>query len=353
VQTSTPAGRNPGEPAPSAVVAYLLLTHKDPDQVMALADRIHRLSPTSHVVVHHDRKADTLPWDGAPPHWAHLVERVEVEWGDWSIVEATLRMFRFAHEELNAAWFVVISGEHWPVVSLESWERDLAERSVDAILPAQLLPRRLHFGPSDRDENRFLARCVHRWFHIKRPRSDVLHKALAGFSKISLWTHPLVKLEYSLRSDAWFVGVPRRRGPVRNWDLYKGSEWIACNARAAAALLRVDPALTEFFRRSHIPDESYMQTVLRREAGLVVESSDVTWVPPEPEQSAAGWMLLKTEQLAQIRKTGVAFARKVDASRNPEVIVALDAYIDAEPSRPSPTGRPVREEPLDSPPRLP
>lgn len=351
MHSSTPVGRNPGEPAKSAVVAYLLLTHKDPHQVMALADRIHALSPTSHVVVHHDAKADTLPWDGVPPQWAHLVERVPVEWGDWSIVEATLRMFRFAHEELDAAWFVVISGEHWPVVNLESWERDVAEKGVDALLPAQELPRRLHFGPSDRDPNRFLARCVHRWFHIKRPRSDLLHKALAGFSKISLWTHPLVKLEFSLRSDAWFVGVPRRRGPVREWDLYKGSEWLACNARAAAALLHADPAVTEFFRRSHIPDESYVQTVLRREPGLVVEADDVTWVPPEPEQSAAGWMLLKTEQLAQIRKAGVAFARKVDPSRNPEVIVALDASIDAEPTRPSPTGRPVRAEPIDSPPR--
>ena len=101
MHSSTPVGRNPGEPAKSAVVAYLLLTHKDPHQVMALADRIHALSPTSHIVVHHDAKADTLPWDGVPPQWAHLVERVPVEWGDWSIVEATLRMFRFAHEELE------------------------------------------------------------------------------------------------------------------------------------------------------------------------------------------------------------------------------------------------------------
>jgi hypothetical protein len=59
VQTSTAVGTNWGGPAESAGVAYLILRHKDHRQVMALADRIHELSPTSQIVVHHDRKADT------------------------------------------------------------------------------------------------------------------------------------------------------------------------------------------------------------------------------------------------------------------------------------------------------
>ena len=333
------------------MVAYLILTHKDPDQVMALAGRIHDLSPTSRIVVHHDRKAETLPWDGVPPQWAHLVERVPVEWGDWSIVEATLRMFRFAHNELKATWCVVVSGEHWPVVNLESWERQLAVGGIDAYLPAQLLPRRLHFGPADRDGNRFLARCVHRWFRINRPQSDVLHKALAGLSKVSQWTHPLAKLEFSLRSNAWFVGLPRKRGPVQGWPLYKGSEWLACDARATTALLDTDTSVIDFFRRSHIPDESFVQTVLRRAPGLVIDSSDVTWVPPEPVQSEVGWMMLKITQLAQVRAAGVAFARKVDPSKNLEVIDAIDAQVDAEPPQPSKADRSIRAEPVDSPPR--
>ena len=333
------------------MVAYLILTHKDPTQVMALANRIHDLSPTSHVVVHHDRKADALPWGGTPPQWVHMVEPVQVEWGDWSIVEATLRMFRLAHEELDVSWCVVVSGEHWPVVNLGSWERNLAASGVDAYLPAVVLPHRLRFGPSDRDGNRFLARCVHRWFRIKRPKSELVHRGLAGLSKISLWIHPLAKLEFSLRSDAWFLGIPRRRGPVRGWDLYKGSEWLACNARAVGILLNTDPKVTEWFRRSHIPDESYVQTVLRRGSGLVVDRAEVTWVPPEPEVSEVGWMLLKTEQLTQVRKAGVAFARKVDPSRNPEVIEAIDKQVDAESLQRHAVVRPISTEPIDLPTR--
>lgn len=326
MQTSTTAGTDRDGSAQSAMVAYLILTHKDPDQVEALAWRIHQLSPTSHIVVHHDRKADTLPWGGTPPHWVHMVERIQVEWGDWSIVEATLRMFRLAHEELRASWCVVISGEHWPVIDLVPWERDVAASAVDAYLPAVLLPSRLRFGSSDRDGNRFLARCIHRWFRINRPRSDLVHRALAALSKISLWTHPVAKLEFSLRSNAWFLGIPRHRGPVRGWNFYKGSEWLACNAHAVEVLLRTDTVVREFFRRSHIPDESYVQTVLRH-SGLAIDTAEVTWVPPEPEVAEAGWMLLKTKQLAEVRTSGVAFARKVDPSRNADVIEAIDRLV--------------------------
>jgi hypothetical protein len=344
VQTSTSAGTDRIGPPDSAKVAYLILTHKDPDQVMALADRIHHLSPTSHVVVHHDRKADTLPWGDTPPQWVHLVDRVQVEWGDWSIVEATLRMFRLAHQQLKASWFVVVSGEHWPVVNLEAWEKAIAASDVDAYLPAVLLPPRLRFGPSDRDGNRFLARCIHRWFRINRPSSELVHKVLAGLSKISLWTHPVAKLEFSLRSNAWFLGIPRGRGPVRGWDLYKGSEWLACNARSVEVLLATDAEVKDWFRRSHIPDESYVQTILRRGSDLTVDTADVTWVPPEPEIAEAGWMLLKANQLTQVENSGVAFARKVDPLRNPEVIQAIDRRVDAASlprnaiDRPHPTG---------------
>jgi hypothetical protein len=330
VQTATSVGTERAGPTTSPTVAYLLLTHKDPDQVERLAARILSLSPTGHVVVHHDLKAGRLPWDGSPPARVHLIdERVTVEWGDWSIVAATLSMFRCAHEQLGADFSVVISGEHWPVMDLSEWEATLGAQGVDAYLPTQLLPPHLHFGARDLDGNRFLARCVHRWFRFGRPTSDVAHRMLTAVAKVSRWTHPILKLEYSLRGDSWFVGIPRRRGPMAGWDLYKGSEWIACSARATGTLLRTDPAITAWFRRSHIPDESYVQTVLQHPGDLVVRNADVTWVPAEPTVPTPKWMVLKMDELPAVHRAAVPFARKVDPARNPEVMARIDATVDA------------------------
>ena len=130
--------------------AYLLLSHKDPGQVEALAARILELSPHGHVVVHHDLASDDVPWDGRPPSRVHFVDRSRILWGDWSIVEATLRMVRYAVEELRADWFVVLSGEHWPVADLHEWENATSLSSIDAFVEADPVPERLRFGRARR-----------------------------------------------------------------------------------------------------------------------------------------------------------------------------------------------------------
>jgi hypothetical protein len=295
--------------------------------VEALAARIRQLSD-GPIVVHHDQNAAAMPWGGRPPSGVHLVERRRVDWGGWSIVDATLRMMRLATESLAADWVVVVSGEHWPVLDLRSWEQRLDRGSADALLPTVALPHRLHFGHGDHDGNRFLARAAHRWHKVPRPNSRLLHKALSGASKLSQSLHPLVKLEYSLRGDAWFIGVRRRRGPVSGWPLYKGSEWIACRAGAVAELLATPADVTSWFEGSHIPDECYVQSVLHQASELVTHDALVTWVPPEPQRPTPGWMMLQPEHLAEVVASGAPFARKVDLARRPEVVRLLDEEVD-------------------------
>ena len=294
----------------------------------ALASRVLELSPEGEVVVHHDLTSTDMPWEGRPPRRVHLIERERVQWGHWSIVDATLRMTRFALDGLHADWVVVLSGEHWPVVNLAQWEATLSDSGVDALVPSCRLPERMRFGPRDLDQNRFLARCAHQWVTLRRPRSPALHKALAGLSKCSLWAHPILKLEFSLRNDAWFFGLPRGRGPVKHWPLYKGSQWIAMNARAARVALTVDPDVAAWYERSHIPDESYIQTVLHRDESLVTEDQIVSFVPHEPEHPTKGWMLLKLHDLPAVWASGAAFARKVDPDLHPEVISTINDRVD-------------------------
>jgi hypothetical protein len=310
--------------------AYLILSHKNPPQVEALATRILELSPTARVVVHHDLNGGSAPWDGDPPARAHLVQRTTVEWGGWSIVESTLRMIRYAREDLQSQWMVIVSGEHWPVTQLAAWEAKVAASGADAVMPARKLPAHLRFGSRDADDNRDLARCRLRWFRVRRPRRTPMHKALSALSKLSNRAHPVFKLEFSLRNESWFVGVPRRKGPVARWDLFKGSEWFALNARSAEVLLHPDHRVASWFQRSHIPDESYFQSLLCRDGRLIIDRSVVTWVPPQPPVPTDGWMLLKEEDLPRVSASGAAFARKLDPGRNPEVIAAINARVDAD-----------------------
>ncbi len=309
--------------------AYLVLCHQNPGQVEGLTRRILELSPTAHIVIHYDLKGGPPPWDGRPPARVHFVERTTVEWGGWSIVEATLRMIRFAQEQLGSEWLVVISGEHWPVTDLAAWEADVADSRCDALLPAEELPARPRFGLRDADASRDLARCRLRWFTVRRPRWSPIHRALSALAKVSNLTHPVFKLEFSLRNEAWFFGVARRRGPLKGWDLYKGSEWFACNRRSAGVILQADQGVASWFRHSHIPDESYFQSLLHHDPQLTIARTVVTWVPPQPPRPTPGWMLLKANELPQVTASGAAFARKLHPNRNPEVSAAIDTLVDA------------------------
>lgn len=308
--------------------AYLILTHKEPRQVEALAARILELSPHGRVVVHHDLGSDDLPWEGRPPDRVDFVQRTRILWGDWSVVDATLRMVRFALEELHADWFVILSGEHWPVADLRTWETTSVASGTDAFVEASPLPKRLRLGRADEGGNMYLSRCIHRWVSVRQPRSALAHRAIGGIWKLSLYITPIATVEYSHRRETWFFGRPRAQGALRNWVFYKGSQWTAFNRRSAEIIVQTDPAVTEWFRRGHIPDETYFHTVLNRSTHLTVTNDAVTYVPVGPKTAVPRWMVLKVEDLPAVWRSGAAFARKVDLADRPEVIRVLNAEVD-------------------------
>lgn len=292
-----------------------------------LGARLLQLSPGADIVVHHDASAPDRPWEGQSNPRIHFVDRGNVRWGGWSMIDATERLLRYSVENLASEWFVLLSGDHRPATDLTAWEGAVARASVDAYLPAERLPGRLRFGRSHVEENRYLARARHRWTSIPRPKSSGLHRGIGGLMKLSQWVQPFVTLEFVHRRDGWAIGIRRNTRELHGLTFYRGSQWIALNRRAALAALNVEPQLREWFTRSWIPDETYFHTVLRS-AGLRVSEAPTTFVPEEPAQPTAGWMQLKLQDLPAVWESHTPFARKVDLSSHPEVAAAIDGVVD-------------------------
>jgi Core-2/I-Branching enzyme len=329
--------RRPGtsKPEGEARFAYLLMTHRDPAHIEDLVDRVLELSPHGHVVVHHDVGAlGPLPYGGRGPERVHFTERRRILWGDWSIVDRTLQMMRDAIRLADADWFVIISGEHRPVTDLGQWERATVASGADALVEADALAPRLRFGRgsgrAEEDAQMFLARCLHRWVSMDQPRNGVAHRGVGGLWKISRYVQPLAAIEYSHRRKTWFYGTPRPRGPLTGWTFYKGTQWIAFNRRAAETVLGTDAAVTEWFSHGHIPDETYLQTVLNHDPSLDVRNEVVTYVPPMelPAPGQTRWMVLGNEDLPTVWASGAAFARKVDPVERPDVLRAIDEEVE-------------------------
>lgn len=310
-------------------VAYLVLSHHRPEQVEALADRILALSPHGHVVVHHDITADTTPWNGAPPPRVHLLDRTRVLWGDWSMVETSLRLVRFASDELGADWCAFLSGEDRPVVDLARWERSLQASAIDGLVPATVVDRRPAFGRSPTAGDVNFTRYSYRWREVP-PVRGVTRDAVALARRFSRYAQPLFKIEYTDRRDRFFLGLPRRRRLPPGWTIYSGPQWVACGRRAMDALLHVDDTVVDWYRQTWIPDQSFFQTVVLNQPDLVVGDTPLTYVVPYKDKQQRGDMVLRMDDLAVIRRSGAAFARKFDPSIDADILRAVDAAIDAD-----------------------
>ncbi len=315
-------------------MAYLVLSHRRPERVEALADRIFELSPAGQVVVHHDATGGAPPWGGSPPARGHLVERTEVVWGDWSIVDVSLRLVRFALATLDAQWFVFLSGDDRPVVDLARWESTVRESGTDGVVASRPITERPRWfrRPSAPDIN--YVRYMYRWRPLPDASDRVGHAGLEGLRRLSRYLQPLFKIEYTDRRRRWFLGLPRRAGTLPGgWVLHGGPQWVAFGARAAAALVDAEPWVVEWFRHTWIPDQAFFQTVLGNHPELSMDNRPLTFLPrPKRPVDGGSWMVVRAGDLEDVWRSGCAFARKFDPDVDGGALDLVDARVDAERS---------------------
>ncbi|AOX16895.1 hypothetical protein AA0488_0716 [Kozakia baliensis NRIC 0488] len=101
-------------------VAYLVLCHSVDEQLDILLDTLTE-DPRSHVYVHLDEKTEVNgPIKGAEDKLLRntfIADRRRVNWGGYSVVDATLRLLRTALQNQRHTHFVLISAACFPISS--------------------------------------------------------------------------------------------------------------------------------------------------------------------------------------------------------------------------------------------
>lgn len=311
------------------LVAYLVTSHGSPERVQSLTERLLDLSPRGHVVVHHDASSPEVPWDGRPPDRVHLVEPVPVQWGDWSVVEATLRLVRCAREALDARWIVTLSGHDRPLVDLARWEHEVETSGVDGIVSARPITTRPAFGRRPTADDLNFVRYAYRWRSLSAPSSSAGRRALETLRRVSRFAQPVFKIEYAPRRDQWFLGLPRRWGLPAGWTLYSGSQWLALGARAADCVLDPPAGVVSWFEETWIPDQAFIHTVVYNHPELSLRNEHLTYVAPQALAKArSDWMVLRGDDLSDIEASGAVFARKFDPAVDDTIVGLVDARVD-------------------------
>jgi hypothetical protein len=287
-------------------IAYVVLSHRNPGQVLRLVGALGE-GPAARVLVRHDQRhsrldARALEAAGGEP----IEDGVAPEWGAWSHVELILGCLQRAEERHDPDWTLILSGQDYPVRPLAESEAELAAARADARLGAV---RRVELRrPPAGDE--FFLRCRYR--HYARPR---------GLPHLPRALRPLAYV----RDLPPQVGVRRlRRAPL---PLYASADWLTLGRRARAAVraAAADPRLTRYFRRVAVPSESFFASTLLGDSSLRVER-DHRRFAPFSSPGAAHPDTLTSADLDRILASRADFARKFDSDLDARVLDLLDEH---------------------------
>lgn len=219
------------------MIAYLLLVHSNPAHLQRLIARLR--SDEAIFFLHVDKKAD-------PHAFAHLEaddvklvpDPVAVHWGDFSQVDAILRLMKTALAAGGVERFVLLSGVDyplWPTADIEAFFASHPRAEFISLVP---MPSAAAGKP--------LARLT---TYTVRPTWSSLHR---------LAIRVLLKARV----------LPRQRNLQRalgSLKPYGGSTWWALTRAACEYVVEFvehNPGLVRFFEGTQYADETFLHTIL-------------------------------------------------------------------------------------------
>ncbi|MGJ5751663.1 core-2/I-Branching enzyme [Streptomyces puniciscabiei] len=285
---------------------FAVLAHTEP---ALFARLVERLAPYP-VVVHVDARSRGADFEGVP-RTTHVRDRVAVRWGGFSVVRATLALYRTALEVARPSEHIVLlSGQCYPARPVGEFAEYLASA-----------PFRQHCRAAGvLDDKETAGRVLKRWCLDAVPTGPgptYLPRALLRRAISEL--------------------TPRRRPSVfGDIEPVAGSQWTALTADCVADLLgkAEDPRWENLFRTTHAPDEMFFHTlvwnsgwrdevedpVLRPRAGRVTaDFTNFHYL----ERQLRGTRALA--DLPAIEASRMYFVRKVASPQSAELLDALDS----------------------------
>jgi hypothetical protein len=311
-------------------IAYLIIAHDLPEQVVRLAAILTEGSPSSRVFVHYDAKAAPSEPDRlrALERVALVPDPVAVEWGDFSQVEATLRSLAFIRRTMDFDWFILISGRDFPIKPIAELERFLEATEYEGFVEGAIMEE-------CQRPSHVYARYYYRYWTLPRfPYAYRLpawllrgwRQRLAGLSEKKLW----INYMWMPRGLPGRIGIHTYRHPYRKkLRCYMGSQWLNLSRRAVDYLLTFlerNPDVLEHYRHSIIPDEGLVQSILCSAENLRISPRNLRFILFE-DDDAPHPVTLTCEHWEQIIASDGYFARKFDGRVDGAILDRLERHI--------------------------
>ncbi len=294
---------------------YLIQSHTQPALLARLAAALRSASDGAILVVHDATRGPLDETVLAGTGATVIQRRSPVRRGRFSCLEPYLEgVAHLLGSGEPFDWLVYLSGQDYPVRPVQAIEADLRRSGADAFLA--------HWDVTSADSPWPLRRARRRYFYQYAELPD----RLAPWLRLLRPLEALTPLQLYLTYGA-LVGWPARRTPFSvRFRCFGGSMWHAlsqpCVAFLAAELER-RPELVSYYRRTVVPDESLIPTVLAN-AGAFRIVPDSRRYADVHEQPGGHARVLGPADLGEVTSGRYDFARRVDVESSAALLDALD-----------------------------
>lgn len=308
------------------VINYIILAHKEPDQLCRLVERLS--SPHTFIYVHIDLNVNISPFEAALKSKQNVIflpeeKRVASVWASSGIVKATLNAIEEVIRDNCHGYTVLISGQCYPIKSNKYIYSFLKENYGYNFIEGFKLP-------DSRWPSSYI-RMHHYAFFMSSKREDFI--AAPSFLDLSfkdLLNKNLIKkyckifFQYPLKSVVLFK---KRRFPKR-LKPYGGMQWWALPLETLKFISRFvaeNPDYRNYHLFTLFADEVFFQTIVHNYFTKI--SSPPTFSPWPGDDSHSSPQTLTTKHFDLLKKRKELFARKFDCRVDTCVLDLIDTMI--------------------------
>lgn len=315
-------------------IAFLVLNHRHPAQLIRLLTTIRLQLPEAPIVVHNDKFREDLPRSILKPigNVQLLTAHKPITWGDFSVVDAYRWSLTWMMEYVEFDWVVLLSAQDYPIKPLSGLGNYLAENDADALLRAVPITE-LTKAAARRDMRR-------RYFYQYKPATmhsqdaqisdnlrNILRRRTGGLVDVINILQPYFKIYRLPDRMPYRVGCRAHTTPFEhNRPCWHGPMWFSLSRHATEFVLTYmchHPEYVDYYRRTIIPDESIIATLIYNAPNLRVENRDVHYT--RWTHSRTGHPdIFKIEDLPELIATPEYFARKFDIAKDSRILDRLD-----------------------------
>ena len=287
-------------------IAALIMCHTDFKRTKRLISAI--FNRDLDVYVHVDKKSNISDFSLTRRECVYILPeelRVDVRWGKFSQVEAEIQLIKYATDNYDYDYYVLLSGYDYPIIPMCKFMSFLTR---DTDMNYINLVRSKNYDNNGRSNNYDKRNDIYypdfflnRFFGTRIIRRSWV-EITGGYNH----TYKFFKRNHST-------------------DLYYGSQWWCLTGTTIRWMLNhleENPGFIDEFRHSCIPDESFFQTLFMKSPFKMQRSDYLHYVDWSEHNNSPKW--LNMSDYERIKLSGKIFARKI---ADEELLYALDRNI--------------------------